>query len=408
MNPEHPTPPLSPAPEPAPGSSAPARTARIPLTILGGAAALVLVGGLLYARAAAKTNDVALASRPKGVTAVAARATSFRPLRRYVGTLAPWLQAHVGPQLVSAYVDTVLVRPGAVVKRGQVLATLDCRNASATRQAIQMQARALETSQAALAREASRVSSLLEGGFASPNEVEMKAAESASKQAQLLALQAQMQGTALQVDDCVLRAPFDGDVADRLVDPGAFARPGAALVTVVDRSIVRAVADVPEEDFDAVAPGTPVRLHLLATGHDLAGKIARRAPAADPSTRTVHVEVDLADPTRSIPVGTTVELELDVGQPVDATELPLSAATVRGSKANLFVVVDGVAHARSFPVLGERKGQLYVATALTPGTLVVTEGRSALAEGDKVEAKVEALEAQAPAAGATAGKEAVR
>ena len=378
-------------PPPTPGRS------RVPLAIVGGASALLLFGGLLYARANGHTNKVALSSAPKPVTAVAAKSAQFRPSRRYVGTLAPWVQAQVGPQLVSAYVDTVLVRPGAMVKRGQVLATLDCRNTSASSQAISMQARALEATQAALEREATRVSSLLDGGFASPNEVEMKKAESANKQAQLLALQAQLQGSSLKVEDCVLRAPFDGEVAERQADPGSFVRPGAALVTVVDRATVRAVADVPESDFDAVAPGTPVRLHLLANGRTLEGHISRRAPAADLSTRTIHVEVDLPDPDRAIPVGTTAELELDVGQPEQALEIPLAAALVRGSKANLFVVTNGVAKPQTLPVLGERSGKLYVKPVLARGSLGVTEGRATLAEGDKVSAKVEPAEA-APAA----------
>ena len=68
----------------------------------------------------------------------AARAGSYQPSRVYVGTLEAWLTASIGPQLVSAYVDTVLVRPGAVVKRGEVLATLDCRDASAASQGVAM------------------------------------------------------------------------------------------------------------------------------------------------------------------------------------------------------------------------------------------------------------------------------
>src|SRR5213082_3135264 len=66
-----------------------------------GVVLLALIG--LYLRAASRTNHVAMSASA----------------------------ARVGPQYVSAYVGTVLVRPGAVVKRGEVLATLDCRNASA-------------------------------------------------------------------------------------------------------------------------------------------------------------------------------------------------------------------------------------------------------------------------------------
>ena len=60
-------------------------------------------------------------------------------------------------------------------------------------------------------------------------------------------MQSQIEGASLQVNDCVLKAPFSGEIADRLVDPGAFIRPGSAIATIVDRSLVRVVADVPED-----------------------------------------------------------------------------------------------------------------------------------------------------------------
>src|SRR5690349_10903604 len=101
------------------------------LVIAGGVVAIVVLGGMMYVRAAGNVNQVALASSPKGVTVISAKAATYRPSRTYVGTIEPWIEAKVGPQITSAYVDTVLVRPGAVVRRGQILATLDCRNASA-------------------------------------------------------------------------------------------------------------------------------------------------------------------------------------------------------------------------------------------------------------------------------------
>ena len=103
------------------------RRFKLPMVIAGGVAVVLLLGGVMVWRADARTNKVALASRPKPVTVVRSKAVMYRPTRTYVGTLQPWVQANVGPQLVSAYVDTVLVRPGATVKRGEIIATLDCR-----------------------------------------------------------------------------------------------------------------------------------------------------------------------------------------------------------------------------------------------------------------------------------------
>ncbi len=382
---------------PAPPASALAsdQSRRIPLTIAAGVVALLVLGGALFARAHGRTNDVALVSTPKGVTALRVVAAKYRRTRRYVGTLEPWVAARIGPQLVSAYLDTVLVRPGAVVKRGQVVATLDCRNSSAVSKAVAMQARALERTQKAVASESARVGSLLGGGFVSPDEVEQKQAESESKEAQVLALQAQLAGASLQVSDCILRAPFDGEISERSMDPGAFARPGSSIVSEIDRGTIRLTAEVPEDDFADVAPGAAVAVHVLATGQDLAGKVARRAPGADLSTRTVHIEIDLPNRDRRIPVNTTAELRLDVGQPLDAAQIPLAAATVRGEKATVFVIENDVAHQKSFRMLGEREGALFLDPSLTAGTPVVTQGRSALAEGDKVAARIS--EAQAPA-----------
>jgi membrane fusion protein, multidrug efflux system len=363
---------------------------RLPLSIAGGTAGVIVLGVLLVARANSHVNKVALAGVPKGVTVVEARSAQYRPSRRYVGTVQPWVEATVGPQLISGYVDTVLVRPGDLVKRGQIIATLDCRNASASSRAISMQARAIQAEQEAVAHEASRVAELKEGGFASPNEIERHAADSASKAAQVMETEAKMQRATLEVNDCVLRAPFAGEVAVRAVDPGAFVHPGTAVATLVDRSTVRVIGEVPEADFDVVRPTTPVRVLALATKRDLRGTIARRSPAADVSTRTVHLEIDVPDPDRSLPVGTTAELTIDVGQPTGATEVPLVGASIRGDKATVFVVEGDVVRKGTYAVKGERGGSLFLDRALRPGSHVVTEGRALLKDGDHVAARLEA------------------
>jgi RND family efflux transporter MFP subunit len=365
----------------------------VPVVLAGAVAVVLVLGGLLVWHAESKNNKVALSQTPKPVTVTPAVAHAYQPSRTYVGTLEPWLAASVGPQLVSAYIDTVLVRPGAVVKRGEVLATLDCRDASAANQAVAMAARAVDTRQKALASESARVQGLLAQNFVSPNEAEQKSAASSAEAAELESMKAKLSHSTLEVNDCVLRAPFDGEVSTRTMDPGAFVRPGMAIVSVVDRSTVRLSADVPESDFAAIPPGTKVRISISATKQELVGTISRRAPAADPSTRTVHFEVDLVDPTRHIPVGTTGEARLDVGKPEPATELPLFAASIRGTKASVFVVEGDVAHLRTVNVKGELGGNLFVEEALAPGSLVVTEGRALLNEGDHVSAKTVVVEA---------------
>jgi RND family efflux transporter MFP subunit len=387
----------------SPGSTA-RRRSFIPLLIGVGALSIVLLGATMVVSAEGKVNKVALDQTAKPVTVMEAQSSTFRGSREYVGTIEPWVEAKVGPQMISAYVDTVLVRPGAVVKKGAVVATLDCRNANASSQAVAMQARAVAARQEAISHEATRLNGLLDGGFVSPNEAEQKSAQSSAEEAQVLATQAQLLGSSLQVNDCVLRSPFDGEIAARNADPGAFARPGTAIVSVVDRSTVRIVADAPEVDFSVIAPGNAVKVHVLATNQDLSATISRRAPAADPMTRTAHFEMDVADPERALPVGTTADIRIDVGAPQPATEIPLSAATVRGDKATIYVVENDIAHKRSVLIKGEREGRLYLDTSLAAGARVVTEGRALLSDNDRVAASVEKASSAAPAGSAASNQ----
>ncbi|HEY2370213.1 MAG TPA: efflux RND transporter periplasmic adaptor subunit [Polyangiaceae bacterium] len=358
---------------------------RFPIAVAAGVAVVVAIGAGLVVHAESKTNKIALAPLPKRVSFVVAKSATYRPSRTYVGTIRPWVSASIGPQFVAAYVDTVLVRPGAVVKRNEVLGTLDCKSANAATQAIASQARAIDARQKAIADEAARKRGLLDGGFIAENDVVQAMARSEAEAAQLASERASLTQSSLQVNDCVLRAPFDGEIGARFVDPGGFARPGSAVVTVVDRSTVRVTIDVPENDFEWLAPGTKTKIHVIANGKDIEANVARRAPSADPGTRTVHVEIDVVDAERTLPVNTTAEVHVDIGQPVVATEIPVASATVQNDKAVIFTVDGDVAHVHAVALLGEIGGGFFVAPSeLAPGAKVVTEGRSVLADGDRV------------------------
>jgi len=340
---------------------------------------------LLSVHAAHGENHVPLEAAPRPVTVVSALASSFRDTRTYVGAVEPWVEASIGPQYISAYVATVLVRPGATVKRGEILATLDCSHPNATIRAVEMQARAADARVRAAADEAARLATLLDGGFVAPNEVEQKTALSVAEAAQLQESRANVLKTSLDVLDCVLRAPFDGEVSARSYDPGAFVHPGAAIVSVVDRDTMRVTVDASEKDFRALAPSTMVQLDILATGTHLSAPISRRAPRADSQTRTIHFEVDVPNPERQYPAGSTAIVHVELGKAVPAAAVPMYAAIQDEGKAKLYVVDQGTVRAKTLPVIGEVGGMVYFAlAALPPGSMVVTEGRALLSDGDKV------------------------
>ena len=253
-----------------------------------------------------------------------------------------------------------------------------------------MEARAIAAQQKATDDEAARLRSMLDGGFVSPDEAEIKTAQSAEQEAQLAARIAKLAQVSVTVSDCILRAPFDGEIATRSIDPGAFVHPGTAIVTIVDRTIVRLVADAPETDFNILKPGTPVSVRIYATQKDVTGTVSRCAPSTEPITRTIHFEVDIPNSRREIPTNTTGEIRIDAGQPVPATTVPLYAAYVREDEASLLLVEGNTVHRATFHVIGEIGGELFVDTSLLPGSPVVLQGRELLEQSDRVTAAAEA------------------
>jgi RND family efflux transporter MFP subunit len=365
---------------------------------------LIVSGGLLVHRAEGKINRVPLSGTPRPVSVVGAQAAPYSDSRSYVGAIDSWIEASVGPQYISAYVTTVLVRPGDTVTRGQVVATLDCAHPNAVSRAVQLQAQAIGEQQRATADEAARQSSMLKGGFIAPNQVEQTSAQSSAEQSHVLETKAKGLAASLEVHDCALKAPFDGEVALRLVDPGAFVHPGTIIVSVVDRNTVRIVVDAPEKDFNVATVGAPVHIDVLSTGAKLTAAVTRRAPQADPTTRTIHFEIDVADPQRQIPTGTTAMIHMNVGKPVPATKIPLDSATQEEGKAKIFVVENDVAHLRQLLVLGERGDGLYFASKTLPAnTQIVTEGRALLSDGDQVAPHAEPAEAPVESDGGVRG-----
>lgn len=96
-------------------------------------------------------------------------------------------------------------------------------------------------------------------------------------------------------------APFDGLVAQRMVDPGATAAPGVPLLEVVGGQM-RLEATVPESVLPAIQIGTSVPVVIDATGvGEVVGKVVEISPKGDPGSHVFVVKIGL-------PAGTTAKV----------------------------------------------------------------------------------------------------
>jgi len=98
-----------------------------------------------------------------------------------------------------------------------------------------------------------------------------------------------------------LRSPFDGIVDNTIPNEGDFAPPGVPIGRIVNTSIIKIQADVPELYSGSVLPGTQAIISFDALPYDtLRGKVSFVGSTVSASNRALQVEIVLPNPQKRI------------------------------------------------------------------------------------------------------------
>lgn len=208
----------------------------------------------------------------------------------------------------------------------------------------------------------------------------------AENKAALAQAQANVQLLQTQIAQSSLVAPFSGVVTQRLLDPGAFAGPNAAIVRLSQLDTVYVNANVPDEDLGFVHAGTPATF----TSTSLPGKMFRGHiydVNATPTTGTLSYRARIREPNLDnvLRGGMLVSLVVEKERHPNATVVPRTALFVSDSGSNVYTVVDG--KAKMVPVsVGLETDTLAEVTGsnVKPGMVVITTRPDALQDGSVV------------------------
>lgn len=282
---------------------------------------------------------------------VAVRDTVMSATVEASGVAAPLAQATLSTRLMGA-VTEVLVHEGDRVRAGQVLLRLDTRDLEAKATQAQAGVAAAEAQADEAERYAVRIRALY-ADSAAPKAM-LDGAEAGLARARAGLAQARGAGTELAAvtQYGTLRAPFAGVVTRRWVDPGAFAAPGAPLVTVEDASRLRiTVTTTP-----AVARGLRTGVALEARIEDLPAVaiIEGVVPVQGGGLYTVNAIV--RDAEGRFPSGGAATLLLPTGTR-RGIFVPLSAIARQGDLTGVRVWSNDRAELR-WVRLGDERGDL--------------------------------------------------
>lgn len=170
------------------------------------------------------------------------------------GVATPMESSTLSTRLMASVVE-VMVLEGAVVRQGQTLARLDQRDLAAKRQQAQA-ALADAEAQRALARvSADRMRALFADSAAPKAMLDAAEAGLARAEAGVRAATAGIVELDAVAGYGEIRAPFDGVVSHRFVDPGAFVAPGAPIVTVDRLGSLRISVTLPTDQAQTIRAG---------------------------------------------------------------------------------------------------------------------------------------------------------
>ncbi|HIB75336.1 MAG TPA: efflux RND transporter periplasmic adaptor subunit [Gammaproteobacteria bacterium] len=286
---------------------------------------------------------------------------------------------------ITGKVLEVFIEEGMYVEEGQLLAQLDDRTYKADLEYAESQ---LKQAQIAF----KSTSALIEGKYASPNELETREAIMEGAQA-LVNLSKQ------RVDDMKILAPFSGVVVYKAAQPGEMISPISAgggftatgICTIVDMDSLEIEVDVNESFINRVESGQPVVANLNAYPKwDIPSEVIAIIPTADRNKATVRVRIRFLEkdervlPDMGIRVSFLQKMAETTTEKKEGVVVPNAAVLSQGDNSYVMLVRNGRIEVKLVEVAEETPNYSRIIKGVRAGDQVVASYDQDLENNQKV------------------------
>ena len=341
---------------------------------------------------------------------------------RVTGSLAADEKADVAAETAGRVIGTPVER-GTRVTAGTVLIRLSATEADASLREADANAAQLEARLGLVAGQAfdplkvpdvlnakasldwaeadfNRIKSLLDQKVVSQAEYEQRLTQVQAARQQYLSAQnaaqqsfRSLQAARARVDlarksaaDTVVRAPFSGIVAERLVSTGDYVARGMKVATVVRIDPVRVELTVPEQYLSLVKTGQTVRLTVDAyPGEVFSAKVRFVSPSLKTDQRALTVEAIADNADGRLKPGLFATALLQQTAPAPALLVPSAAVETVAGTSRVYVVSGSTVEERIVTVGEKVGGRIELATGVKAGERIAANPRGKLADGVRVQ-----------------------
>jgi multidrug efflux system membrane fusion protein len=301
------------------------------------------------------------------------------------GTLRPIDQTTLKSD-VAAKVSEVLVQEGQPVNKGDVLVRLDTEDLTSR---LNERVANLESAKAQLTlaeKNRSTKLTLQQKGYAAQALVDEVESAYRTSQASVRAMQAQVDLARKALEDAVVKAPMDGFVSERAINPGDKVPVDGKLLALVDLSQLEIEAPVPTNEIGLVAVGQKATFRVPGIeGREFTGRVERINPTTKAGSRSIPVYIRVGNAEKTLRGGMFASGDIVVREIKDVVAVPPDA--IRGDQSHRYVLkLDGEKIARQ-PVEVSKDAtatQVAISAGLDEGDTIVSAPSIILEPGTPV------------------------
>ncbi|MCL6636771.1 MAG: efflux RND transporter periplasmic adaptor subunit [Alicyclobacillus sp.] len=189
----------------------------------------------------------------------------------------------------------------------------------------------------------------------------------------------------MQVHNGQVVSPISGVVQAVGAQVGQSVGPQTQLITVASTDPAMATVEVPEFDVGKLKKGTKMNVFIPTLNRAVEGQVLAVHPQLDSNTNEYPVDIEIDGSGLTLLPGMQVQARQETQSSETAILVPADAViSLQSGSQEVFVVQNGVAHARIVQVGAMSSSQYQILSGLNPGDQVVVQGQNLLSDGDKV------------------------
>lgn len=281
---------------------------------------------------------------------------------------------------------------GDIVKKGQVLASIDATDNQLSAQAAKADIQVAQANYALAKSDVERQRLLLAKKFISQSALDSEEAKLKTAAARVKQAQAQAAVANNQSRYTTLTADRNGIITMINAEPGQVVKAGEMVVQIVDMQQIEVQAAVPESRMNEVKVNDLVEVRLWADEEkSYKGKVREITPAASEATRAFDMRVAIIDADARVRLGMTAGVVFGIKTAQKIT-LPSSAVTQYEGQNIVWVIDDkGIAKQREVETGPFTEKGIVIHKGLAAGEMVAIAGVHTLVQGQQVKPTIQKM-----------------